>query len=691
MSFPALKSDVLGATVEVKDAKGTVYAVKATDLSEGDKVATFEFEKAIDEKLFTGVWTVDGVEYDFDTAKKLQDIKDASTDLKLLTALEAADIKNINEDLVSTYKTEIGKAELDTLADVQKLVDDTNAANETAQGAKEKVLAILNAETQIQLSKALTSLERVNADWIEDYEDAELIESVGSPAPPAVSLLAADKDDYNAITGTTAEEKLATIQGLIDDANLAQVATKYAAAEHGLDADAIATAQKLVDTYKVPVEEGEDDIYALFTDTLTYQSAIVTATKASTNSALLTALTKVDTLLKENTEKYEGKSFTATDVNGDTITESGFKNAADTFDLKQVRTDSASLTAYRTAIKAETNVGAKNQAKDLLKIIKLENAKALNELLKTLDTTETAYSAAATPTTAQTTAFLNALKAVAAYDTVTFKDVTIDDKRVADYATSVEALDLDKTATSGAKALVPAEATANSVLVKDAIEDVNGSAVTTALSKVTSAADASALLAALQDKELALKNVISANKDAYQTDATLLKTAATVGSGTAQSAQKALQKAVNQVNALVVINAAKTAADVQAQLGAFESTDYVDVATADRAIVAQLVLDARADATDKQFENVNAVSTVLEAAATDVNDALVYVNNGFEAETTSAIVTEFKTVGLIAADEDALEAATKVQTFKNSLTFTDTGKTSPAFKSLTEVKEALNK
>lgn len=215
VTFAALTKAVEGATVEVKDNKGNVVEVVAQDLAKGAKSAQFDF-KAEYKADQEGIWTVNGAEYSFVVIKQFEDIMDAvgaNNEVKLLEALNAAGIKDINEDIIGDYLTAIGNAvpSPENLTDVQKLVDEANKEAGEATDEAAVVKAVADATTQPQLLKVLQeNFERVNGEWIVDYA-AKQVATTGTP-----TLLGLDETNY---VGKTNATTVAAIQDAIDAVN----------------------------------------------------------------------------------------------------------------------------------------------------------------------------------------------------------------------------------------------------------------------------------------------------------------------------------------------------------------------------------------------------------------------------------------------------------------------------------------
>ncbi|MDV2886379.1 S-layer homology domain-containing protein [Alkalihalophilus pseudofirmus] len=345
----AATEDVLGFTVEVKDSKGNVVEVKPVDVSEGDTEITFEFKTAVDAEELTGIWTVDGVEFNFTVIEQFEAILEAAqasplNQVVLLNALEAAGIKNVDSDKLSEYADAIVDAQPENLKDIQDAINEANKTDEEKAAEAAAVKAVADARNQVQLLAALQSnFDRINSDWIVAYAEADIL--------TGTSLLALTAED----DGVTFD----AVQKLIDDVNKDKVEVAVSKANLSLDAKLVADARALVLAYIADGEEDEltDKDYAL--DGLEIEDALIAVNRATTNNSLKNALVRLDSLENSLLKKYEGTSF-------DTKT--------DDFDIDTVKDNL--LAKYREAIR-EASVENKNQRSDIQAIItQVNNAEA---------------------------------------------------------------------------------------------------------------------------------------------------------------------------------------------------------------------------------------------------------------------------------------------------------------------------
>lgn len=223
VEFAALKEEIKGATVEVKDSEGKVVATKSTDIAKGATSAQFDFEKAVNANDLKGVWTVDGVEYSFDELNLVKDINTNATagnQLALLNNLKEAGITGVDEKLIAQYATALDAAnpQAVTFADVQKIVDKVNKDAGKAADEAEVIKAVQKAETQVALYNVLkNNFERVNSDWAKEYASGDTnVAGIKLTAPGSDNTIYTDASDT---TGTTAE----AVQKAIDAVNAKEI------------------------------------------------------------------------------------------------------------------------------------------------------------------------------------------------------------------------------------------------------------------------------------------------------------------------------------------------------------------------------------------------------------------------------------------------------------------------------------
>lgn len=319
------------ATVEVKNGQGEIVEVKPTVIEKGDTEVTFDFKEAVKKEALDGVWTVNGTEYSFTAIKQLATIMDAAkadplNELTLVEALEDAKLKNVNADRAASYAQALTEedAKVDTLADVQTIIDQTNenALTEAEKAAAAK--AVNEATSQTQLLEALQKFDRVNKDWIVSYDKT-----------------VKEKTGYEAI------------QAEVDAVNLEEVDKAIENTTNELDNALTLKTIALVKNYLVDDEEDATETpKADRYETLGLHVLVVNVNDANTK-------TKFNIALKV------------------------LAQASDDLDAETVH--SSLMEDYRSAIQAQTTVTAKNTAEKLQTIINTVNSGAVTTTLKDLN------------------------------------------------------------------------------------------------------------------------------------------------------------------------------------------------------------------------------------------------------------------------------------------------------------------
>jgi hypothetical protein len=480
---------------------------------------------------------------------------------------------NVDEDMLQTYARAILAADpgVETLSDIQDVINEENEKAGKTVDETAAIEAVRDAENQIQLLNALkANFELVNADWIVDYADAVIDDD------SKITLLSWEKSDTN-VPAVTFDN----IQDLIDGINIVKVEAAYGTAFGSLKLSDVNSAKDLANNYLPTIEElKENEVqpseYAL--DELGILEAIIRVNNATTNNSLKNALVALDELEDALVEKYED--------NVQPFTIGAF---ADDFDIDTVV--DANLASYREALKKEDNARNKNQTKDIQTIVTNANTAATDKLLAAVVTANSKFD---TNDTATEKALLDAIKAVVADDPVTFKDVDVVDSRVDLYNSNITVGE-DGVLTAGD--------------LKRALDNANKKAVAEPIIYIADftfePGTENDFLELLNNDELGLKNVINANKDAYFS-APLNKDGdnyfTKVGDKKAN-----IQKVVDATNAFVNADKATTVDQMNVALNSFvaiisdsffgvaEAPQYINLSSAAKCEVAELVLEAKED------------------------------------------------------------------------------------------------
>lgn len=274
-------------TIEVKDPNGKVIEVKPVNLEIGDAEITFEFKNALTEKPASGIWTIGGVEFDQAAVDAVDAVKNAANQVELLKALKSSYFSNVKDELIEEYETDIKAGDVNTIADIQKIIDDVNAKNVTDAEQAEAVKAVTEAGNQVELLKALKNplFTRVNDTWIAEYD------------------------------GSTIKSKatVAEMQTEIDTVNNTKVEAAKDAAIAGLDNLKVAEAKQLVVSYikdDVEPSTAKQDMMK----ELDVHDAVINVTLANTNAKLEKALNSLATVVNDESE------FNMNTVNGKELT-----------------------------------------------------------------------------------------------------------------------------------------------------------------------------------------------------------------------------------------------------------------------------------------------------------------------------------------------------------------------------------
>lgn len=670
LSFKALEEDKLGEKVTVVDPSGKEVAVKAQDLSAGETEAVFVFEKAYSsfDAIPSGVWKINGTEYDFGAQLAVKAVKEAANQVELLAALQSDYFTGVNEDLIAEYEGKFGDAA--TVADIQAEIDKVNKEQVDGDNEAAVVKAVVDSKTQPQLLAALNAnFDRVNADWIKAYGDTV----VGGK-----TLLTLDGTaDYAAVDSDA-------IQTIIDNANVAAISvggtSELVKAEAELSTTSITKVENLINAYVKPdTTNPVVTTKAQLLKRVAVHKAVIAVNEATTNNILKTRLATLATTV----------------------------NDATTFNIASV--NDVLLPEYRAAIADPTTVGEtaadKLVASGIQDIVDAVNVAELAGAVSDIVTHFAGYTATDADDQKAALKELNRLADVSA--AVDAKD--IDATLIATYITDIKT-EVAKGA-AGAIDWTTATDAEKAAQIQADIAAANGSVVENAVDAIDSATSDTAdkLLAALKDVNLGLKNVVDANKAAYFADNALFDKAADAATnfaGDYDDALAAVQKAVNEVNAVVNAGKATTDTDMRAALTSYAAnklaaadgtdapiTDYINLSNQAKLEVAELVLKDRTAA----YANTAALLVVLGADNTagklkahkDILDAV----NAEDADSTiGAIDTALLKVKYDAYNNlDDVTRLAVAQAFLESLPVNEQGAAVALnYKSLADVKVAID-
>lgn len=604
VTFAAATADVIGATVEVKDAAGKVYAVKATDISEGDTSASFDFVTPFAADFeFTGVWTVDGKEFNFDTIAQFDAIVDAATkadQVALLKALEAAGIENVNEDLIAKYAEAIVDADpgVETLEDIQAVINEANEAAVDADAEATALKAVKEAKTQVALLKALQGFDRVNADWAKDYANGKV--GTGAATTDSVTgfvITAADTDNASVlVSGENSTDGASVpltdakdVQDVIDAVNLIKLTVAWEKAWGSAKLEDL-NAVKSLASYLPETTDAEKAVKGYMLDEAARLDAVIKVFAASTNNSLKNALTALDTLENSLDEKYDGTAYDG-------------KFVATDLDITTVKDEL--LSKYREELAKVTDGLQKNGSDNVQGIITTVNGANESTLLGAVK------SAAAG---ADKDALAKALKA--------YGVVQVADTNTAAYLTK------------GFTA-VTSVPTAQTLVDTVNLEQVAGASASTIIEKLN---------------VFGLDNVVVANAAQYVTDKTTIGASTNLGAtnkATVANVKEAVKNSNEKaaaVNLVKAVNSAKSATEVKAALDELAIAAYVDIPNGDKLYIAEQVLDTR----DKIAVGDAILNVVGGDSGNDVTTAKTFANDvdltGYLVKTSTGVIAKYKNV-----------------------------------------------
>lgn len=643
------------ATIEVVDNEGNVVEVEPVDIPAGDTTVFFEFSET--QTTQEGVWTIAGIEYDFDLAADLAAFEAATTQVALNKALADLGIENVVTANMPTYldtvNFELNKtdyfAELEgdlTVEAIQTWIDEANAAiaaageeAEVETAAVKAVVDALDAGNDIALLEALQNdvFERVNDEWLAQYKAEFGLTSGGT-----VVIDDADVDT------------VADVQANIDYINTDEITTVLDALNNGgtftaaadvnsVEVDDLNEAKDLIVAYAPVDSEGEyvaiatvavDDIL----EQVDVQLAVANVLAATTPTTLKARLASLDALEVFSTDFMKDNYLEANlsyylNGFGDPAT-GGFKQVSATnYTVTQVE---GIITGMNSTVSASyvADVNAATDADELLTALK-----AFPGLEYVADANKDVYWATAN----------------ANFDGVAVTNAT----------------------------------TAQAAVVTQNIAAIN-------------AADKTKVIAALNVLEL--DDVIAANAEAYVADdsASVYTDAAPQDLATATDRDE-VQAAVDQLNKAVVvaaqvkaINEAEDVATVKVALDTLadvdEVADYLKIRSVDRDFVAAYVLQERDNALthDGEYANLAAIDGEVTAAEGAYDTALTNVN---------ALVIGSSIDDIVSALEDTLDEdylalsntakVTAAEAFYDQLVFAENGTLKTPFVTLAAVKALL--
>lgn len=290
VTITASDVDRFAQTVEVLDNKGNEVKVKAVDIPAGETKLVFVFEDTIEKQ--EGVWTIGGVEYDFDLVSNLAAFGTTTSQLELNKVLTDLGIEGVVAANMPEYvsrkaafltKLDTDKKEL-TVEAIQTWIEEVNAAiikegeKETAEEAAAKAVQdARDAGNDLALLAALQNplFERVNADWFDNYK-TELVNED--------KTVTAIQDKINKVND--GKITALTIDDNIDD---------------NVDTEDLLKSKALIIKYATPTDKGEQtkETKAAL-EKIEIQLAVADVLTATTPTTLKVKLTALDNVLAKD-------------------------------------------------------------------------------------------------------------------------------------------------------------------------------------------------------------------------------------------------------------------------------------------------------------------------------------------------------------------------------------------------------
>lgn len=556
----ALEEDKFGAEIDVFDNKGNKVAVKPVDIPAGDTTVFFEFADEIETQ--EGVWTIAGIEYDFNLAANLEAFVAAGDDqIALNKALADLGIENVKVENMPAYAekhddflAKLAEDEADlTVEAIQAWIDKVNAetiSDTDSKAIAKKVNDAIEAKNDVALLAALQdpAFVRVNPEWLTDTDE-----------DTTNDYKAAIKGVLDAETKDTVKE----IQEIIDGVNDIHVNAAIEAIEDEVDKKELNDLKAVITAYATPTEKGEqkqETKDAL--EAIDIQLAVADVLATTTPTTLKAKLTALDNLLDDADKFMED-----------------YVGANGKYYLNGIKDAEGNVTT--AGLKGSTTVKAATGDNSVAGVIT-----AINNAIGTAYLTDV--------TTAENAEDL--LAALKAYPGI---------KNVADANKDFYFTASEEEGSGNQFSSVTAET------IQDKVDECN-------LKAVKGAADADKLLAAL--KVLGVKNIVDANKAAYYGDAN------NFAAVTADNVQSTLNdiNTVVAVNAAKTPEAMRTALAPVALADAATATDYLELTAAAKLEVADLFLAVKA--ADRTYVAVADIDSDLKTVTGDYKDLLSAVN-----------------------------------------------------------------
>lgn len=245
----------------VYDNKGNKIAVIASDVPKGTSVSvSFQFATTY-AATQEGIWVVDGNKYNFTEVAEINGVVTAATagnQVGLKLALTKANIKNVKDELISEYVTDIvaanTKSPLKTYESVQAVIDATNTASTSIDEKAAVIKALKTASTQLAFYNVLEkNFARVNSDWATQYMSGVTSNARGFIIDGANDYVTADNAAAAPFNETASaadiKAQYTAVQSIIDSVNGKQIFNAFNAAGTVEAQNKVTT---LIETWYIP-------------------------------------------------------------------------------------------------------------------------------------------------------------------------------------------------------------------------------------------------------------------------------------------------------------------------------------------------------------------------------------------------------------------------------------------------------
>ncbi len=608
VTFDKLDKTLKNVTLTIEDNNGKTVKVETVNkILVGKTQAEFSFTNYLKERP-TGIWTVNGVEFNLTEANFVTDVKEAKTkaDLKkILSTEEYKGLVSYDEDNIQGYFNEINKDKdsLKTVSDVQKLIDRIDDSSSDKSDVKElKELAEEGTNTQFINGLASKNIERVNSDWVEAYRN---------------------------LIKNTDKNTLKAIQELVDGENEERIVTEIK--KNPIKNKEITALNELIDKYMNDnkVDGKKVTKKACMQDALEIQSTLVKIKNAGTVAKFKNNVETLKTLVSEfNSLKLNDVTYMTIDSVNNNLIESYIEEIS--------KSDINTVAEFNELIN-ETNTAKVKQAVDNV-VAKL--GVELDKNGKFTDAKKVEIK----------TAFEELVKATAHEENKENEpkkkfDISIVDMNVLEIYAEITANNVNE--------LVDAINEANKTLEDETIDSVK--------SKLIAALNGDSkeeALKALQDKTLNLSSVKAENIDDYilEKDSIISKL------NEQKESLKQTNEFIDIINKKVNVVNAKTNSEMLTALRAYSEArtfgDFNNLAPAKKADVAQELLNVLSS--DVVYGIGALENEITTKAIPEVKTKLKNLEEALSAlhaerESGIAIITEDKTVAL----SEALEAITQ--------------------------------